>query len=215
MLVSTPGTFVRSGWPPRRDRGCLERGQLRGIEEAGLRERHVERRRGVALAEHEPVPIGISPGVSGRCAGRRSRAWSGCRWRRTPRRCGPTRLVDHAQVAQPDARRTTAQLLDLAGRGVHAHTVGPGWVACGRLRVSGRHRTRSPCSSMLNRYSDSHVESTLYGGVVWVSSRLRRPCHRPATMSGIERPATLSRSLAWNRPKIRSTTLRSATASMS
>ncbi len=59
VLVSTPGTLLRSGWPLRRESGCEEGVQLGLVEVAGHGQRGVQRRGRVALAEDEAIALGV------------------------------------------------------------------------------------------------------------------------------------------------------------
>ena len=110
VLVSTPGTLVRSGWPFRRDSGAMNVDELVRVEEAGLGERRVERRRGVALAEHEAVAVGVVGLARVDAQDAEVERGEDVDGRELAAEVAQPGLVDHAQVAQPDRVRAAAQL---------------------------------------------------------------------------------------------------------
>ena len=73
VLVSTPGTLLRSGWPLSARERLEERVQLGLVEVAGHGQRRVQRCGRMALAEHEAIAIGIVGVLWGRSGARRRR----------------------------------------------------------------------------------------------------------------------------------------------
>ena len=57
VLVSTPGTFLRSGCPLSIDSGAMKELSSFAGEEAAVRQRRVQRCGAVALAQDEPIPV--------------------------------------------------------------------------------------------------------------------------------------------------------------
>ena len=74
----------------------------------------------MALAEHEPVPVGVMRSTRVDAQDAEVERGQDVDRRELPADVPQPGLVDHAQVTQPDARRTAAQLHDLVlGDDVH------------------------------------------------------------------------------------------------